>query len=278
MIVLVLALVQGALAALKPANVVFAVNCGGEEHTSTTGIVYQKDHNFIGGVNSDFGKQLTPMKYTDTPTVYSTERYSTTDFSYRVPVASDGKYVLILKFSEVWFERENSKLFHIKVGNYYIASYLDIFAKVGKNAAYDEFLPFELKNGALYIDNEEVSGGYFDGFMQVDFIKTTYDNPKVNAIVLVKGTLKDTHYAEFTSHMIKIKEQKEKIQQDYYSQGTDVFEDELKVQAFEHTVKESDEEVTLLSVTLTPPGLAVVGSILLAVALLSTLSSKKKQD
>jgi hypothetical protein len=234
MTLLVLALLCGALAALSPANVIYAVNCGGDAHTTATGVVYSKDQHFIGGVSSEFGKQLTPMKYTDTPTVYSTERYGTSDFSYRVPVSGDGKYVLILKFSEVWFERENQKLFHVKIGNYYVVSYLDIFARIGKNAAYDHFLPFELQQGTLIVGTDEVSGGYYDGFLQVDFLKTDYDNPKVNAILLVRGTLKDTHYAEFVSHLAKHKELKEKLQKDYYTQGTDVFEDEVTVQAYEH--------------------------------------------
>lgn len=279
MILLVLALTAGVFAALKQSNVIFAVNCGGEDHVSPTGIFYRKDMNFVGGTPSDFGKQLTPIKYTDTPAVYSTERYGTESFSYLIPVVEDGKYVLILKFSEVWFDREGQKLFHVKVGNYFVVNYLDIYGRVGKNAAYDDFLPFELKQGKIYVDKEEVSGGYFDGNIQVEFIKTSYDNPKVNAIVLVKGTLKDTHYAEFMGQLNKVKELKEKLQKDYYTQGTDVFEDELVVPAFEYNLKELVETATLTSVTLTMPGLGVVGLVLLAVGLLSSLSSnKRKQD
>jgi len=35
--------------------------------------------------------------------VYHTERWSNTGIKYKIPVPKDGRYVLILKFSEVYF-------------------------------------------------------------------------------------------------------------------------------------------------------------------------------
>jgi hypothetical protein len=42
--------------------------------------------------------------------LYQTERYHTSTFGYDIPVAEDGHYLLILKFSEVYFNAPNMKV------------------------------------------------------------------------------------------------------------------------------------------------------------------------
>jgi len=63
-----------------------------------------------------------------------------------------GKYVLILKFSEVYFNSAGEKVFDIGLGNLKVVNQLDIYSKVGKATAYDEFMEFEFKNGKIYIE------------------------------------------------------------------------------------------------------------------------------
>lgn len=63
-----------------------------------------------------------------------------------------GKYVLVLKFSEVYFNSPGEKIFDIALGNLKVVSQLDIYSKVGKATAFDEYIEFEFKNGKVYVD------------------------------------------------------------------------------------------------------------------------------
>jgi Malectin domain len=60
--------------------------------------------------------------------------------------------VLILKFSEVYFNSAGEKIFDINLGNLKVINQLDIYSKVGKATAYDEFIEFEFKNGKIYYE------------------------------------------------------------------------------------------------------------------------------
>ena len=91
-------------------KVVYAVNCGGEAHTDIYGIQYLRDMNKVGTA-SDYGKQLligrVPQK---DQILYQTERYHTSTFGYDIPISEDGRYLLVLKFSEVYFNAPNMKV------------------------------------------------------------------------------------------------------------------------------------------------------------------------
>ncbi|KAI6658203.1 Transposable element P transposase [Oopsacas minuta] len=83
--------------------------------------------------------------------------------------------------------KEQNKVFDVRFnGHTVVIKDLDIFAKVGKATAHDEYVPFELKNSQLYIRDESF---LFDGILSVEFVKGWLDNPKVNGIVLFKGTI-----------------------------------------------------------------------------------------
>ena len=75
-----------------------------------TGIHYLRDMNKVGTA-SDYGKQLligrVPQK---DQIIYQTERYHTSTFGYDIPISEDGRYMLILKFSEVYFNAPNMKV------------------------------------------------------------------------------------------------------------------------------------------------------------------------
>ena len=91
-------------------KVVYAVNCGGEAHTDSFGIQYLRDMSKVG-TSSDYGKQLligrVPQK---DQILYQTERYHTSTFGYDIPITEDGRYLLVLKFSEVYFNAPNMKV------------------------------------------------------------------------------------------------------------------------------------------------------------------------
>ena len=59
---------------------------------------------------------------------------------------------MIFKFSEVYFNSAGEKIFDINLGDENIVKDLDIFSKVGKATAYDEYVEFEFKDGKVYVE------------------------------------------------------------------------------------------------------------------------------
>lgn len=174
-------------------EIIYAVNAGGETHVDKNGIHYERDPlmNKVGTA-SDYGKQLLMIGRVaqNDEILYQTERYHHDSFAYDIPIIQDGDYVLVLKFCEVYFNAPNMKVFDVVLNNAHtIVSELDIFDKVGRGVAHDEYIPFSVSRGKLYYNEEEsqVRGGR----LKLEFIKGYRDNPKINAFYLVKGTLDD---------------------------------------------------------------------------------------
>jgi len=72
-------------------------------------------------------------------------------------------------------------------GDHTIVADLDIFDQVGRGVAYDEYVPFSVSNGKLiYLEEESDIRG---GKIRVEFIKGYRDNPKINAIYVMKGRI-----------------------------------------------------------------------------------------
>lgn len=178
------------LTALNAYEVIYAVNAGGDAFTDINNIHYDQDplQDKIGTA-SDFGKQLTIGRVPEwDENLYQTERYHSANFGYDIPIAGDGEYALVLKFSEVYFTASNMKVFDVVLnGEHTVVDNLDIFQQVGKGVAHDEFVYFTVSRGRLYYKEEEseIRGGR----IRVEFIKSNRDNPKINAFVLFKGDL-----------------------------------------------------------------------------------------
>lgn len=174
-------------------EIVYAINSGGEEFTDKNGIYYERDP-LMGkiGTASDYGKQLLligRVQQSD-EILYQTERYHTSTFGYDIPLRGDGEYVLILKFCEVYFNAPNMKVFDVVMnGDHTVLADLDIFQAVGRGSAHDEYIYFSVSRGRLFYKEEESE--IRAGKIRVEFIKGYRDNPKVNAIVLLKGDLDD---------------------------------------------------------------------------------------
>jgi hypothetical protein len=123
--------------------------------------------------------------------LYQTERWHSDTFTYSLPISGVGKYVLILKFSEVYFNNANEKVFDVALGRKTVVRGLDIYGTVGKAAAHDEYVEFEIKDDKVYINRAEAQGAYDanNKLLKVKFVKGPKDNPKVNAILLYKGDI-----------------------------------------------------------------------------------------
>nr|SVE85561.1 EOG090X081J [Daphnia pulicaria] len=174
-------------------KIIFAVNAGGDSHVDIYGIKYQKDPlEGKTGIASDYGRQYLNIGRVPEPDaiLYQTERYHHSSFGYDIPVSEDGDYVLVLKFCEVYFNSPSMKVFDVTLnGVHTIVSYLDIFEKVGKAVAHDEYIPFRVTKGKILVNDEESE--LVGKKIRVEFIKGNQDNPKVNAIYVMKGLLED---------------------------------------------------------------------------------------
>jgi len=124
----------------------FAVNSGGAQYASPQGITYLADGRYSGG---NVGTTASTISGTTEGTLYKSERYG--NFSYSIPVAN-GSYSVTLKFAEFYFTAAGKRVFNVTVNGQTVVSDLDIFAKVGKNVAYDVAVPVNVTNGAISIN------------------------------------------------------------------------------------------------------------------------------
>ncbi|XP_059616630.1 malectin [Phlebotomus argentipes] len=179
------------LTGVRAYDVIYALNAGGESHSDRHGITYERDP-LMGkvGTASDYGKNIHMIaRIADADKIlYQTERYHTSNFGYDIPLAGDGEYVLVLKFSEVYFNAPNMKVFDVVLnGEHTVVSDLDIFQQVGRGTAHDEYVYFSVSRDRLYYKEDESE--IRDNRVRVEFIKGFRDNPKINALALLKGDL-----------------------------------------------------------------------------------------
>ncbi|XP_028822092.1 malectin-like [Denticeps clupeoides] len=185
-----LSLLNGACRADLTERVVWAVNAGGEAHTDTHGIQYKKDplEGKVGKA-SDYGVRLPILRSSpEDQILYQTERYNEDSFGYEVPIREEGDYILVMKFAEVYFAQSQQKVFDIRLNGHVVVKDLDIFERVGHSTAHDEIVAFSIKRGKLSVQGEVST---FNAKLTVEFVKSYYDNPKVCALYVMKGTLED---------------------------------------------------------------------------------------
>ncbi len=152
-------------------TVAAAIHSGGGSYTSTGGIVYAADKDYSGGSATYTTANITG---TSDPALYQTQRY-VAPLSYNIPLAN-GNYTVTLKFAEIYWTSAGQRVFNVAIQGTTVATGLDVYAKVGKNAAYDMSFPATVSNGTLSI-----------GFTP------TIGNPIINAI-LVQTAPASTQY------------------------------------------------------------------------------------
>jgi hypothetical protein len=127
-------------------SVVFADHCGGPQYLNSAGISYQADCLFSGG---SFDATTAAISGTADGALYQSERYG--NFSYNIPVAN-GNYAVTLKFAETYFTAAGKRIFSVNINGQTVISNLDLYAKVGKNAAYDVVIPVTVTGGTLGVN------------------------------------------------------------------------------------------------------------------------------
>lgn len=150
-------------------EIIFALNAGGDATIDSHGIRYRRDYLSIGTA-SDYGKSLDIKRVgANDKLIYQTERYASESFGYSIPMPSEsGEYVVWLKFSEVWFNAPNQKVFHVALNDQIVIKDLDIFARAGRGVAHDEIVPFTIKQNKIIIGGKTLS---FNNELRVEFVK-----------------------------------------------------------------------------------------------------------
>jgi hypothetical protein len=123
----------------------FALNTGGSSFKDAAGVSYLADANFSGG---SAGTTNVAISGTVDGALYQTERWGSS--SYNIPMAN-GNYALTLKFAETYWSAAGKRIFDVTVGGKTVISGLDIYAKAGKDAAYDVVVPVSVTNGTLSV-------------------------------------------------------------------------------------------------------------------------------
>jgi hypothetical protein len=251
---------------LDPSKVVHAINCGGYPYTDKAGISYSSDKFYDGGKTSDYGMNY-DISNTDDMIIYQTERWSSGTITYSLPLKGDGIYTLILKFSEVYFTRANEKVFDIALGKKTVVKNLDIYEKVGKGNAYDEYVEFILKNNKIYFNGNECNYAYENEQLKLKFLKGSKDNPKINGILLYKGKKIETDYAEVKKKAEENKRkrlnvEKKKINLDLRHHPDENYDDEVLANIDINELKKREER-GFLNLLQTKLGMFTVVSIVI---------------
>ncbi len=89
----------------------------------------------------------------------------------------------------MYFDKKGKRVFNIKFGDKIVLANLDVFAKVGRYVAHDEYLELKYSKGKIFFKNQVCNNSYIDGKLIVTFEKTPYDNPFIHGLVLFQGTL-----------------------------------------------------------------------------------------
>ena len=102
----------------------------------------------VGGANANYAGSA--IEGTEDDPLYQSVRYNLDAYRFRVP---NGSYKVTLKFSEVAYDTPGARVFDVTVQGKKVIEKLDLFAKVGKNKAYDVELPdVTVTDGTLNIE------------------------------------------------------------------------------------------------------------------------------
>ena len=112
------------------------VNVGGDRWIDAQGRewlpdkIYREGYGYLG-LSATFTSSEA-ISGTNNQHIYQSERYKL--YGYRVD-APNGHYEIVLHFAEIYHDREGARLMDLKIEGKPVLSSLDIYARVGKNAA-----------------------------------------------------------------------------------------------------------------------------------------------
>ena len=102
-----------------------------------------------------------PLETDEAVALYQSERYG--DFSYAIPVPTGGDYEVTLRFAETCWQSSGQRVFDVEAEGQEVVTDLDLYAEVGRDAAYDVTRTVSVTDGTLNLtfttdtDNATVS-------------------------------------------------------------------------------------------------------------------------
>ncbi len=126
-----------------PGEVVFALNAGGGAFTAADGTAYVADAGASGGRTYTASGAISG---TTDDALYQSERWGT--FAYAVPV-EPGTYEVTLRLAEIYFTAPGQRVFSVTAEGQPFVQGLDLFAEVGRDAAYDVTETVSVTDGTL---------------------------------------------------------------------------------------------------------------------------------
>jgi len=140
-------------------NFILGINVGGGSYRDTKGLTFEADQYFSGGTAQVVANQIAG---TQQQALFQSERWG--DLNYEIPIGS-GRYKVKLKFVEMFWDSDNSRIIDVVVEGQTLAKNLDIHAQAGKFSAYEIESPeITVNDGSLSIkvtagkDNGTLSG------------------------------------------------------------------------------------------------------------------------
>lgn len=111
------------------------INVGGTAYRDTQGLTFESDRYFSGGNTQVVTSTITG---TQQQPLFQSERWGT--LNYEIPLGS-GRYKVTLKFVEMFWDLNGSRVIDVSVEGQMLAQNLDIHARVGKFSAYEIMSP-----------------------------------------------------------------------------------------------------------------------------------------
>jgi arabinoxylan arabinofuranohydrolase len=127
-------------------KIVFATNCGGKDFRSEEGVYYTADMNYQGGGTYSLNNLISG---TSDDVLFQKERNGI-DFGYTIALPNND-YQVTLLFAEIFHDSAGKRVFDVFIEGKKVSDQLDIYAKVGKNAAYQETHQAKVIDGELNI-------------------------------------------------------------------------------------------------------------------------------
>jgi hypothetical protein len=184
-------------------KVILSINCGGEDYIDSTGTHWSQDTYFDGGSPQVFNENRY-IRFTSDPYLYMSERQHQSSFFYSIPQLIPGKYVLILKNSEI-FNSKGKRMTYFFIGSQKIDGFIDLFNGIKDSAAMDEFIYFEVSSEGLLFNGTVIQDAFRDGKLILKFLKAAGDVARVAGIQVITGGLKDAGFEEYSEQVLRFK-------------------------------------------------------------------------
>jgi len=152
----------------SPTRLAIRVNCGGPAYRDKADHLWAADREYKPGGWGYIGglvySTANAIANTEDDLLYQSERWG--DFYYLFDIPN-GKYRVTLRFAEIYRDNVSGRIFSAHLEGHPVITDLDLVAKVGRDAAYDQVFTVDLRDGQL----------------GVGFIKRA-ESPKISAIAI----------------------------------------------------------------------------------------------